>query len=141
MPPAEKRVTNPLKYRVPPLGNSSATLTAFSDVPATTQLTVNNLLASALEVRPEAATCGRTRTFQFSAVVVYNDGTEQDLTAQARWTSSLTRIASIGQTTGLAKLTGNPNRLGETVITATLLGLTDTASLTKVKQKTECTTP
>jgi hypothetical protein len=118
----------------------SATLVGFGGSPGTTGLTVNNLLVSALEIRPEAVTCGRTRSFQFSAVVVYNDDSEQDLTAQARWTSSLTRIASIGLTTGLAKNTGNPNRTGDTVITAKLLGMTDTSVLTKVQNKnTVCT--
>lgn len=121
----------------------SATLAGFDDTPATADLTVNNLLVSSVEVRPDAAICGRTRTFQFGAFVVYNDGTEQNLTAQARWTSSVTRYASIGLSTGLAKLTGSPQpwRLGDTTITARVLGTTDTAVLTKVKDKDmACTT-
>lgn len=121
----------------------SATLAGFGDIPATAELSVNNLLLSSLEIRPDAVTCGRTRTFQFSAVVVYNDGTEQDLTAQARWTSSVTRYASIGLATGVAKLTGSPqaNRTGDTTITARLMGRSDTSVLTKVSNKNQaCTT-
>lgn len=117
----------------------SATLAAFSPTPATAALTVNNLILSSLEIRPDEATCGRTQRIAMKAFVVYNDGTEQDLTTQARWTSSVTSRFSIGLFTGQAKATGNPKALGLSVITARLLGKTDTADLYKIKAKTACT--
>ena len=117
----------------------SATLEAFSPTPATAALTVNNLIVESLEIRPDETTCGRGKSRQFQAFVLYNDQTEQDLTAQMRWTSGATRLVSIGLTTGFAKTTGNPHRLGDAIITARISGLSDTAVVHKIDGRSACT--
>lgn len=117
----------------------TATLEAFSPAPATTELTVNDLTVTGIEVRPAETTCGRGKSKQFQAFVLYDDLSEQDLTAQMRWTSGATRLVSVGLTTGLAKTTGNPNRLGDAIITARLQGLSNVATVHKLNNKNACT--
>ncbi len=88
------------------------------------QVTVPNATVRSLELTPTAATTGVGGTVSFSAVASLSDGTQQDVTKTATWTSSNPAIASISSS-GLA--TG---RSGGTVdILATAAGVTGHASL------------
>jgi uncharacterized protein YjdB len=60
----------------------------------------------------------------FKATATYSDGTTEDVTSHATWTSSDPTIATVGDT-GLAGAHGE----GSTTITATYGGMTRTANL------------
>jgi len=78
-----------------------------------------------VSVTPSNPSIADGATQQFAALGVLSDGTSQDITAAATWTSSSTTVATINAS-GLA--TGqNP---GTTTITATLSGKSGTATLT-----------
>lgn len=119
----------------------SAVLGAYSSSAYTTTLTVDDsLVLERLEVDPATLTCGYGQRYAFHATGVYVGGARIDLTQQVRWTSSHTKLVSIGLTTGLAKFTRNPNRGGDAQIRATLDGLLGTAAATKIKDSQACTT-
>ncbi|HXG27869.1 MAG TPA: Ig-like domain-containing protein [Nevskiales bacterium] len=78
-----------------------------------------------IEVVPPAATRGVGETQQFAATAVYDNGDRQALNSGVAWTSSAPAVASI-DANGLATALND----GETVITGTHQGFSDTARLT-----------
>ena len=78
---------------------------------------------SSLSVFPDATTVEVGQTMQYSATVWYVDGTSEDVTGIAGWSSSDITKASVS----LGKATGNQS--GTAVITASHAGLTDTATI------------
>lgn len=68
-------------------------------------------------------------TSQFKATGSYSNGTSQDVTATANWTSATTSVATISNTSGsIGVATGVA--AGTSVITATLSGVSGTSTLT-----------
>ena len=93
----------------------------------TAVLTVTAATLTSISVAPTSASIAKGLTQQFTATGHFSDGTTQDLTASATWSSSLTTVATIGVNTGLA--TGVA--AGSTNITATQNSVTsNTAVLT-----------
>ncbi|HVU15367.1 MAG TPA: DUF4082 domain-containing protein [Candidatus Didemnitutus sp.] len=80
---------------------------------------------NSITVTPAASTVVIASTLQFTATGNYSDGTTQDLTNQVTWASSATTKATINST-GLA--TGVAT--GSTTISASILGVTGSTTLT-----------
>jgi trimeric autotransporter adhesin len=70
-------------------------------------------------------TIAKGTSYLFSALGSYNDGSTRNITSQVGWSSSMTNVATISATTGLAQSVGT----GTTTITATLGTVTANASL------------
>jgi uncharacterized protein YjdB len=98
----------------------SATL---AGVTGTATLTVTGATPTSVVVSPATATTATGGTVQFTAMVHFSDGTQQNLTSAASWSSSNDTIATVvgGLATGVAK--------GTATITATYSGQSGTASL------------
>jgi hypothetical protein len=78
-----------------------------------------------IAIGPASSTILQGALQQFAATGTYSDGSTNDLTTQATWASSLGAVATI-DTNGLATAVS----AGTTVISATLAGVTNSASLT-----------
>jgi hypothetical protein len=90
------------------VAQGKANLSAVSaGVTGNAVLTVDAASLQSVSVQPPTATVGSGEVIQLTATAIYSDGTQQDVTAQANWTSSAPTIAtvSMGQVTGA--LSGN----------------------------------
>ncbi|HSY12009.1 MAG TPA: Ig-like domain-containing protein [Verrucomicrobiae bacterium] len=108
----------------------STTITAKSNnssVTATALMTVSDKTITGLTVNPNSTSISLSadQTAQFTASVTFSDGTMQDVTTTAAWTSSVPSVASISST-GLA----SPISEGTTTISASAAGVVGTAALT-----------
>ncbi|HBB9961188.1 TPA: Ig-like domain-containing protein, partial [Vibrio parahaemolyticus] len=94
----------------------------------TQTLTVTAAEVIRLEVTPEMAEIAKGRTLQFTAKAIFTDTSTQDVTAYAdtSWVSSTNAASLSGATAGLA----NGDNVGDTIVTATYSGFSDTADLT-----------
>ncbi len=94
----------------------------------TQTLTVTAAEMTSLEVTPEMAEIAKGRTQQFTAKAIFTDTSTQDVTAYAdtSWVSSTNAASFSGATAGLA----SGDNVGNTVVTATYSGFSDTADLT-----------
>lgn len=110
------------------LGTTTISATLYG-VTATAQLTVSEAELIEIELTPEEATLPLGKTKQFTAIGIFTDGSKQDITADVQWTSSNTAVATIGNAAG-AKGAAVATTPGETMITASLNGLTRHAQLT-----------
>ncbi|MGL5815433.1 MAG: beta strand repeat-containing protein [Aeromonas sp.] len=94
-------------------------------VTATTNLQVNNASPTALQVIPAVSTIALGTKSQLQAIATFSDGSTQDVSAQALWSSDNPVIASVdsqGQVSG--------NGIGQASITATLGSVSRSVSLT-----------
>ena len=94
-------------------------------VTATTSLQVNNASPTALQVIPAVSTIALGTKSQLQAIATFSDGSTQDVSAQALWSSDNPVIASVdsqGQVSG--------NGIGQASITATLGSVSRSVSLT-----------
>jgi 6-phosphogluconolactonase (cycloisomerase 2 family)/uncharacterized protein YjdB len=108
----------------------SATITATmgtgaGSIAGTTTLTVTAAALVSIAVTPPAPSIANGTQQQFTATGTYTDGTTQVITGMATWSSSAPAVASVGAATGLAKALS----VGSTTITATLNGLSGSATL------------
>ena len=104
----------------------SATITATQGAingSATLTVTAPELTSIAVTPSPASVALGLSR--QFNATGTYSDGSTQNLTASASWSSSLTGVATINGT-GLATSVAQ----GGTTVTATSGTVSGTATLT-----------
>jgi uncharacterized protein YjdB len=88
-------------------------------------LTVTAIVLTSISVTPTPASVAAGDTQQFTATGIYSDGSTQNLTTTATWTSSETAVATVssrGLATSIAKGTAN--------IKATSAGITGAATLT-----------
>jgi uncharacterized protein YjdB len=105
----------------------TATITATSGtVSGSATLTVTAAVLTSISVTPTSASVATGATQQFTATGTYSNGTTQNLTTTASWTSSNTSVATIKVHTGLA--TGVT--AGTATITATSGAIHGTATLT-----------
>jgi phospholipase C len=108
----------------------STTISATSgSISGSTTLTVTSLTLVSITVTPANPSIALGTTQQFTATGNYSDGSTQDLTSAAYWTSSALNVATISDsvpTIGLATSTG----VGTTTITATSGNISGTATLT-----------
>src|SRR6266540_3297466 len=101
---------------------------AMGSITGSTLLTVTNAVLSSLEVAPTNPSISMLATLQLTATGIFTDGTKQDLTAQADWSSSNNAIATVTNVAGdRGVVTGEA--VGSATITATLLGKTGTTSV------------
>jgi uncharacterized protein YjdB len=111
-----------------PVAAGSTTITAtLSKVSGSASLaiTASAPTLSTIAVTPATASIGVADTQQFVATGTYSDGSTKTITATVTWTSSSTATATItsaGLATGVAA--------GSSTITASLSGISGTASLT-----------
>ncbi|TOI47677.1 hypothetical protein CGI59_24025, partial [Vibrio parahaemolyticus] len=98
---------------------------ALSD---TQTLTVTAAEMTGLEVTPETAEIAMGQEQQFTATAIFSDTSTEDVTAYAdtSWVSSTNAASLSGATAGLA----SGDNVGNTVVTATYSGFSDTAGLT-----------
>lgn len=95
------------------------TITAMSGtISGSTTLTVGTGTLTSITVTPAAPTIANGLTQQFTATGHYTDGTMQNLTTQATWTSSLPNIAPISNAAG-SQGVATAAAVGTTTITAT----------------------
>ncbi len=105
----------------------TATVTAASgSVSGTASATVTTADISSLAIQPGDSTIAATTSMQFSAIGTFNNGSTQDLTTQATWTSDNHSVATVGSGSGLAKGLSP----GTATITATLGSLSASVTLT-----------
>jgi len=78
-----------------------------------------------LAISPANASVALGVTQQFTATATFSDGTQQDVSSVAQWTSSAPAVAIVGKT-GLAISSGS----GSTNIGATFRSASNTAALT-----------
>lgn len=107
------------------VGAGTTTVTAtLGGVAGSTTVTVTAPTLSSLTVSPIAPTRALGQPVNFSATAIFSNGTQQNVTNQAVWTSSNPTVATIngGQVRTRAA--------GTTVITASYRGLTSTSTLT-----------
>ncbi len=104
------------------VGLGTASLTAaFAGVTSNAAtLTVYPAVVVSIAVTPASPSAALGLKQQFTAMGTYSDGTTNDITASASWTSSDTNIATIAGTPGIATTLTT----GTTVITASFSGVT-----------------
>ncbi len=112
-------------------GVGSATITAtVSGISGNTTLTVTAATLVSIDVTPATPSIAKGVTQQFVATGTYTDASTQTLTSVASWTSSSTSVATIetsgDSNPGLATGAG----VGSSTITATVSGISNTATLT-----------
>ncbi|PJC94473.1 hypothetical protein CUC44_04000 [Aeromonas lusitana] len=104
----------------------SVTLSAtLLGVTATTSIQVNNASVTALQVIPAVSTIALGTKSQLQAIATFSDGSTQDVSTQAQWSSSNPVIASVDSQ---GKVTGNG--IGQASITATLGSVSRSVSIT-----------
>lgn len=112
------------------VASGSATITAtLQGVNGTSAITVNAVTPTSISLTPNTATIVVGVTQQLQASAKFNNGTVQDVTSQASWSSSDAAAATVqtGQTSpGL--VTGVS--AGTATITATFSGINGTAAVT-----------
>jgi hypothetical protein len=91
--------------------------------------TTSNLTVTSIAVTPGSSTISQGQTQQFLAVATYSDGSTQDVTASAHWSSSDPNIASVSNALGTQGLTTAIANGGVTTITAIFGNLAASASL------------
>ncbi|BCS52567.1 Ig-like domain-containing protein [Geobacter sp. SVR] len=104
-------------------------VTATGTVTATFSLTISSATIDTLTISPAAPTIAKGLSTQFTASGLFSDGTTQDLTFDAVWSSSAPTVASVSNdpaSKGLAQaLTA-----GTTTIAATFDGVSGTTLMT-----------
>ncbi len=93
--------------------------------PVTTTLNVSNATIQSIAVTPSTATIARGSTQAFDAVGTFSDGSSQDITSVSQWISSAPAVAVVNQS-GVATSATE----GQTYVTATFKGVSNTAALT-----------
>jgi trimeric autotransporter adhesin len=92
-------------------------------------LTVTAAVLDSIAVDPPLPSVALGRSQQFKATGTFSDNTTQDLTDQVTWASSIPTIASISNADG-SKGLASTHSVGDTVISATLDGVTGETTLT-----------
>jgi len=118
------------------VGAGAATITAtYNGVPVTATVTVTAATLASLEIGPldssieDSMTIAQNMNVRFYAKGTYSDGTHKYLTTAVTWSSSAPTVAIIGNAwPDLAMVRGVA--AGTTTITASLNGISATASLT-----------
>ncbi len=100
-------------------------------ITASTNVTATAAAPTSLQITPENPSNPKGSTRQFTATVMYSDGSNLDGGADVQWASSDTAIATVGNADANRGIASALND-GVTTITATIpvLGLSDTTSLT-----------
>jgi uncharacterized protein YjdB len=115
------------------IAQGSATITAKSGtISGSTKLTVTAPLLTSISVTPNTASVAAGNSQQFTATATYSNGTTQNLSSAATWTSSKTSVATVkstgiatGVTAGTATITAKSGTIsGSATLTVTAAVLT-----------------
>jgi len=98
-------------------------------ISGTTDLTVSAAALVSIGVTPSAPTVAAGLTQQFEATGTYSDHSTQDITTQVAWSSEHAAVADVSNAAE-SKGQATTKSVGTTVVTATLEGITGTATLT-----------
>jgi len=90
---------------------------------------VNPTLTS-VAIGPATVSLAPGQTFQMVATGTFNDGSTQNVTGKAVWSSSENSVATIGQTTGLVTASSTATTVGSTTISASDGSVTATTTAT-----------
>jgi hypothetical protein len=104
----------------------SATLGAIS---GSTTLTVTAATLSSIQVTPSDPSIAKGTQLQLTATALYSDGSIQDVTTQAAWSSSLPGVATVSTASGSQGLATGV-AAGSTTIQATFGGMAGSTTLT-----------
>ncbi len=108
----------------------TATVTATSGgVAGSTTVAVTTATLQSIALTPPAPSIAKGTTRQFAATGTYSNGTTQDLTSQATWSSSDSTIATVSDAAGTKGL-GTGVAIGTATVSAALNGVTGSTSLT-----------
>jgi len=113
------------------VGSTTIKATSGSIVSNSATLTVTSATLQSITVTPTNTTIARKSTRQFTATGIFSDGSVQDLTTAATWSSSATTVAVISNESnskGLATGVG----IGSATITARFGGITGSTTLTVI---------
>jgi hypothetical protein len=106
-------------------GSVTITGSINGQTPAVTTLTVSNATVQSITVTPATPTIALGSMQQFAATGLFSDGSTQDITTVAIWTSSTPTVAVVNQK-GVASSATH----GQTNINATVEGVTGLTLLT-----------
>jgi hypothetical protein len=109
-------------------GTSTITAT-FNGTSGSTLLTVTPATLQSIQITPANPSAPKGSTLQFKATGIYSDGTRQDLTTQATWSSSNTTVAAISNASGSQGL-ATTLATGTSTIRATFGGMSGSGVLT-----------
>jgi uncharacterized protein YjdB len=109
-------------------GSVTVTATA-SGISGTTTLTVRTGTLVSLAITPATPTAAAGTKQQFTATGTFSDGSTQDITLNAHWSSSSASVATIANAPSVAAL-ATCNNAGTTTIGANSGGITGSAVLT-----------
>ena len=112
-------------------GTATFTANVNGHTATTGTVTVTPATLVSIAVSPNSPSLAKGGSQQFSAIGTFSDGTTQDITAQAVWTSSNPQVLTINQY-GLASSDGT----GSATITATLNGVSTTTANVNVTPAT-----
>jgi Flp pilus assembly secretin CpaC len=121
-------------------GTTQVTASLGSITSAPAALTGTTATVQSISVSPATISLARYGTQQFTATGTFSDGTKQNVTASASWSSSTPGVASIGIGSGLVRAIN----AGSTQITATVGGATSApagVSVTSATLKSITVTP
>jgi len=112
------------------LSAGAATITAASGTatPGVAVLTVTTAVLTEVDIAPDAQYIPVGGQFQLSLTGTYSDGSTQDITANATWSSSDTTLASVDPGTGIVTGVANSNN-NPVTITATYGGVSNTTTV------------
>jgi len=112
------------------LGAGAATISAASGsvLPGTAALTVTPAVLTEIDIAPDAQFIPVGGQLQLSLTGTYSDGSTQDITANATWSSSDSTLASVDAGTGVVTGVANSNNNAVT-ITATYGGISNTTTV------------
>ena len=102
---------------------------AIGGISASTPLTVTAVILVSLAISPTNPSIALGATQQFTATGTYSDGSTQDLTQSASWTSSVPSVATISNTAGSRGSTTSV-AAGTTTITMAIGGVSGSTILT-----------
>ncbi|MGI5862649.1 MAG: beta strand repeat-containing protein [Myxococcales bacterium] len=100
---------------------------AYGGMTARAPVAVTTAQLRAVEIAPAEVQIAKGTSAALKATAIFADDTRQDITYQARWTSSAPAIASVSET---AKGVVKGEAPGVAMVTAELLGVTGTAEVT-----------
>jgi trimeric autotransporter adhesin len=109
-------------------GASQISAASGSVTPGLATLTVTPAVLTEIDIAPDAQYIPVGGQLQLSLTGTYSDGSTQDITANATWTSSDPTLASVDPATGIVTGVANSNN-NPVTITATYGGITNTTAV------------
>lgn len=112
------------------VASGTTTVTAsLSGLIGTTPVTVSGATLASISVTPASTSLPLGSTRAFTAVGTFSDGSNQDLTAQCAWASTVPAVATLSNADGSRGL-ATPLQVGSTTVTAALSSKQGSAALT-----------